>query len=63
MYVESNMETCISICKIDSQLRLAVCLRKVKQGLSINLEDWDREEDGREVQTEGDTCISMADSC
>ena len=37
-YVESNMETYITICKIDSQWEFAVCLRKLKQELCINLE-------------------------
>ena len=46
MYGKSNMET-------------AVCLRKLKQGLCIHLEGWDGEEDGREVQKEGDICIPM----
>ena len=54
MYGKSNMETYITICKIDSQWEFAVCLRKLKQGLCINLERWDGEEDGREVQEEGD---------
>jgi len=40
------METYITICKIDSQQERAVCLRKVKQGLCINLEGWDGEEGG-----------------
>ena len=38
MYGKSNMETYITICKIESQLEFAVWLRKLKQGLSINLE-------------------------
>ena len=38
MYGESNMETHITICKIDSQQEFAVWLRKLKQGLCINLE-------------------------
>ena len=38
MYGESNMETYIIIRKIDSQWEFAVCLRKLKQGLCINLE-------------------------
>ena len=63
IYGESNMETYITICKIDSQWEFAVCLRKLKQGLCINLEEWDGEEDGREVQKRGDICIPMADSC
>ena len=49
MYGKSNMETCITICKIDSQWESAVCLRKLKQGLCINLEGLDVGGDGREV--------------
>ena len=49
--------------KIDSQQEFAVRLRKLKQGLCINLHGWDGEEDGREVQKGEDICISMADSC
>ena len=63
MYVNSNMETYIIICKIDSQWEFAICLRELKQGLCINLERWDGEGDGREVQKGGDICIPMADSC
>ena len=40
---ESNMETYITICEIDSQQEFAVWLRKFKQGLCINLEEWDGE--------------------
>jgi len=50
MYGKSNMETYITICKIDSQCEFAVWLRKLKEGLCINLEGWDRAGDGREVQ-------------
>ena len=32
MYGESNMETYITICQIDSQWEFAVWLRKLKQG-------------------------------
>ena len=35
MYGASNMETYLTICKIDSQWEFAVCLRKIKQGLYI----------------------------
>ena len=63
MYGQSNMETCIIICKIENQWELAICLSKLKQGLCINLEGWDRERDGREVQKGGDICIPMADAC
>ena len=37
MYGKSNMETYITICKIDSQGEFAVWLRKLKQGLCIHL--------------------------
>ena len=63
MYGNSNMETYITICKIDSQREFVVCLRELKQELCINLEGWDREGDGREVQKGGDICLPMADSC
>ena len=63
MYGESNMETYIAICKIDSQWEFAVWLRKLKQGLCINLEGWDGEGVEREFQEGGDICIPMADSC
>ena len=56
------METYITIRKIGSQRELAIWLRKLKQGLCINLEGWDGEGDGREVQKGGDICIPMADS-
>ena len=60
MYGKGNMETYITLCKIDSQWEFAVCLRKLKQGLCINLEEWDGAGDGREVQKGGDICIPMA---
>ena len=63
IYGENNMETYITICKIDSQWEFAVCLRKLKQGLCINLEVWDGDTDGREVQKGGDICKPMPDSC
>ena len=63
MYGKSNMETYITICKIDSQREFAVWLRKLKQGLYVNLEGWDVEGDGKEVQKGGDMCIPMAGSC
>ena len=37
--------------------------QELKQRLCINLEGWDEEGDGREVQKGGDICIPMADSC
>ena len=63
MYGKGNMETYIVMCKIDSQQEFAVWLKELKQGLCINLEGWDGEGGGREVQKRGDMCIPMADSC
>ena len=63
MYGKSNMETYITICKIDSQREFAVWLRKLTQGLCINLEGWDGKEDGREFQKGGDICIPIAFDC
>ena len=63
MYEESNMETYITTCKINSQREFAECLRKLKQGLCINLEGRNGVGDGREVQEGGDICIPMANSC
>ena len=63
MYGKSNMETYITICKIDSQWIFAVWLRKLKQGLCINLEGWDGEGHGREVPNGGNISIPMADLC
>ena len=40
-----------------------VWLRKLQQGLCIDLAGWDGAGDGREIQMEGDICISVADSC
>ena len=60
MYGKSNMETYTTICKI---WEFSVWLRKLKQGLCVNLEGQDGEGDGREVQKGDDICIPMADSC
>ena len=38
MYGKSNMETYITIYKIDSQEEFAVCVSKLEQGLCINIE-------------------------
>ena len=62
MYGKSNMEIYITICEIDSQRAFAVCHRKLKQGLCINLEGWEGAGDGREAQKGGDIWIPMADS-
>ena len=63
MYGKSNMETYITICKIGSQWEFALWLSKCKEGPCINLEGWDGEGHGREVQKRGDIYIPMADSC
>ena len=47
MHGKSNMETYITICKIDSQWEFAVWLRKLKQGLCINVEGCDGEGDSK----------------
>ena len=63
MYEKSDMQTYITICKTDSQQEFAVWLRKLKQGLCINLEVWDGEGDGKEFLKGEDICIPMADLC
>ena len=60
---KNNMETYITIGKIDSQQGFTVWFRKLKEGLWISLECWDEEGDGREFQKGEDICIPMADSC
>ena len=54
---KSNMKTYITICTTDSQWEFAVWLRKLKQGLCINLDGWDGKGNGRKVQKVGDICI------
>ena len=63
MYGKSNVETYITVCKIDGQQEFAVWLRKLKQWLCVNLEWWDGEGDGREVQKGRDICIAMDELC
>ena len=58
MYGKSNMETYITICKIDSQWKFAVWLRNSNGG---SVSTW-WGGIGREVQKGGDICIPMADS-
>jgi len=50
VYGKSTMETYVTICKIGSQREFAIWLRKLKQGLCINLEG----AIGREVQKGGE---------
>ena len=37
--------------------------QETQTGVCINLEVWDGEGDGREVQKGGDICMPMADTC
>ena len=53
MYGERNIETYITICKIDSQWEFVIWLRKLKQGPCINLEGWDGEGGGGRFKREG----------
>ena len=46
-----------------AERNLLLCLRKLKQGLCVNLEEWDGQGDGREVQKGGGICIPVTDSC
>ena len=41
MLGESNVETYITMLKIDSQWEFVLCLRELKQGFCINLDGWD----------------------
>ena len=63
MYGKSNMGSYIAICIIDSQWEFAIWLSKLKHGLCINLELWNGERDGREVQKGEDIYVPMSDSC
>ena len=47
------MEIYITICKIDIQQEFAVWVRKLKQGLCVNLEVWDGREMGGRFKREG----------
>ena len=59
MYGQINMETYVTICKIDRQREFAVWLGKLKQGLCTNLEGWVGKGDGRKVQEGEDICIPI----
>ena len=56
------MEAYLTICKIDSYSEFVVGLRKLKQGLCINLEGWDGVVDRNQIQKRVDICIPLADS-
>ena len=58
---ESSIETYTLPCvKLDSQWKFTVWSRVTLCG---NLESWDGVGGRREVQEEGDLCVSVADSC
>ena len=63
MYGESNMETYLTACKIDSQQEFAVWLRELTLWLCNNLEGWDEEGGGRDGQVGGNMGKPIADSC
>ena len=58
-YGKSNMESYITICKTDSQREFPAWLRKLKQGLCINLQGWGGAGDERKFQKGGDICVSI----
>ena len=58
MYGESNMETYITICNIDSQREFSVQLRKLKERLCNNIEGWQGREMRRRFKREG-TCVYL----
>ena len=62
MHGKSNMETYITICKIDGQQEFAVWLRKLKQGL-YQPRGVGRGGRWGELQKGADVCIPIADSC
>ena len=53
MYGKSNVETYITVCKIDGQQEFAVWLRKLKQGFCFNLEGRTGSEMGGSFKREG----------
>ena len=61
-YWQSNMETYFTICKIDSQWEFPVSLKELKPGLNNNLEAWDGEGGGWDIQVRGDMGKLIADS-
>ena len=57
---ESNMETYITVYKIDSHWQFAIWLRELKPGLVNNLDGQDGERGGRDTQVGGDMGKPMA---
>ena len=58
MYGKSNMETYITICKIDSQWEFAVWLRKLKRGAVSTYRGGVGREMGERFKREG-MCVSL----
>ena len=54
MYGKSSIETYTTMYKINGWQEFAVWLRKLKQGLYVNLEGYDGDGEGRWVQEEGE---------
>ena len=55
MYAENNMETYITICKIDSQ-QVCCMAQETQTGALYQPRGWDGEGEGREVQKGGGKC-------
>ena len=60
---EGNMETHVTVWRTASQKETTTRLRGFKSGLCDNLEVWNGEGGGRDVQMGGDTGKPIADSC
>jgi len=63
MIGENNMETHITMCKIESQWEFAIRLKEPRQGLCNNLEGWVGEGHEREVQEGRNIHIPVLNSC
>ena len=63
MYGKSNMETYITICKIDSQREFCYVAQETQTGALYQPRGMGWGGDEREVQKGEDICIPMADSC
>jgi len=63
MYGKSNLETYITICKIDGQLGICCVAQETQTGALYQPRRVGWEGHGREFQEGGDICIPMADSC
>ena len=62
MFGKSDIETYITVCKVDGPWDLLYDSGNSK-GLCNNLEGWDVKESRRDVQEGGDICIPVVDSC